>query len=231
MNYSDNSMNTFSHQRGITLVELMVALVVSLILLAGVIQIFSSNQATYRLQEALSRLQENGRFAIEHLQKDIRIAGFPGNAFAGNAIQGCDRETEACANGNAGDTITVSYQSAVDCLEQATPAGTAVNTYYIQNANLMCLGNGSVTPQLLVEGIEGMQILYGEDLDNDADANHYVVASFPGPPMLNMNNVTSVRVTLVARTIEDNVASAVNNGDKRIRHTFTTTATLRNKAG
>lgn len=62
-------------QAGLSLVELMVALVLGLILSAGIIQLFVGSKQTYRFEEALSRLQENGRFAIETLNRDVRMAG------------------------------------------------------------------------------------------------------------------------------------------------------------
>ncbi|MFC1665831.1 PilW family protein, partial [Pseudomonadota bacterium] len=49
--------------KGFTLIELMVAMVIGLFLLAGLIQIFFAGKQTYRLGDGLSRLQENGRFA------------------------------------------------------------------------------------------------------------------------------------------------------------------------
>lgn len=64
--------------RGLTLVEIMIALVLSLLLSAGAIQIYLSNKTSYETSEALSRIQENGRFAIEFLTKEIRMAGFVG---------------------------------------------------------------------------------------------------------------------------------------------------------
>ena len=67
-------------QRGITLVELMIAVTLSIVITAGVIQIFISNKRTYQVQEAVSRLQENGRFATEFLADDIRMVGFMGCA-------------------------------------------------------------------------------------------------------------------------------------------------------
>lgn len=67
-------------QNGVTLVELMVALVITLILSAGVIQIFLSSSQSYRLHEAVSRIQENARFAIWELQREVRMAGFVGCA-------------------------------------------------------------------------------------------------------------------------------------------------------
>lgn len=65
-------------QRGLTIVELMVAALISLILLAGIVQVFVANRQTYRLHEALSRVQENGRFANEFLTLDIRQTGYMG---------------------------------------------------------------------------------------------------------------------------------------------------------
>jgi type IV pilus assembly protein PilW len=65
-------------QQGFTVVELLVAATIGLILLAGVIQIFVANRQTYTLQEASAYVQESGRFAMEFLSKDVRMAGFMG---------------------------------------------------------------------------------------------------------------------------------------------------------
>ncbi len=62
-------------QAGLSLVELLVALALGLMLTAGIIQLFVGSKQTYRFEEALSRLQENGRFAIETLNRDVRMAG------------------------------------------------------------------------------------------------------------------------------------------------------------
>ena len=58
-------------QNGISIVEIMVSIAISLILLAGVMQIMLTNKQTYRVQEAFARLQENGRFAMDFLAKDM----------------------------------------------------------------------------------------------------------------------------------------------------------------
>lgn len=63
---------------GLSLVELMVAMVISLILLIGVIQIFVGTSTTNRAQEGLSRVQENARFGIDSVSRDLRMAGFTG---------------------------------------------------------------------------------------------------------------------------------------------------------
>lgn len=65
-----------SRQRGANLVELMIVLVLGLVITAGIYQLFSSNQRTYRLQNAISEVQENGRFLLDVFQRDLRHAGF-----------------------------------------------------------------------------------------------------------------------------------------------------------
>lgn len=67
-------------QRGIGLVELMIAVTLSLVLSGAVIQVFIASKNSYRMQDAVSGLQENGRFAISYLSQDIRMAGFIGCA-------------------------------------------------------------------------------------------------------------------------------------------------------
>lgn len=64
------------YQCGLTLVEILVALVISAFLLAGVIQLFLGSKQTYRSHDGLSRIQENGRFALEAMSRDIRAAGY-----------------------------------------------------------------------------------------------------------------------------------------------------------
>lgn len=67
-----------SRQKGLTLIELMIAVVLGLLLVTGVIKIFTGNNQTYRVTEAHSRLQDNARFALDILSKDVRSAGFSG---------------------------------------------------------------------------------------------------------------------------------------------------------
>ena len=69
---------SFQRQRGLSLVELMVAMALSLLLMLGVIQIFLSSKQTYSTNSALSRVQESGRFAMDFLAQDIRNTGYKG---------------------------------------------------------------------------------------------------------------------------------------------------------
>lgn len=65
-----------SSMRGFTLIELMVAMVLSLFLVGGVILMYASSKAAYLDSNQLSRLQENIRFASDYMVRDIRNAGF-----------------------------------------------------------------------------------------------------------------------------------------------------------
>jgi type IV pilus assembly protein PilW len=78
MKLADKQPNAQHRQQGLTLVEIMVAVALSVILLTGVIQIFVGSKATYRLQDNIARLQENGRFALDFLTRDVRMAGYRG---------------------------------------------------------------------------------------------------------------------------------------------------------
>lgn len=62
-------------QRGFTLIELMVALVLGLLVIGAAGSIFLSNRRVYGSTEAINRIQENQRSAFELLARDIREAG------------------------------------------------------------------------------------------------------------------------------------------------------------
>lgn len=64
--------------RGLTLVELMIAMVLGLVVLLGVMGVVSANRQNYRATEALSEIQENARTAFELLARDIRQAADTG---------------------------------------------------------------------------------------------------------------------------------------------------------
>lgn len=67
-----------TRQAGLSLIELMISLVIGLILMLGITQIFIASHAASRLSEGVARAQENGRFALDFLERDIRMAGHTG---------------------------------------------------------------------------------------------------------------------------------------------------------
>lgn len=61
--------------RGVTLIELMIAMAIGMVLLLGVVHILTSNQHTYRMNDNVGRIQENARIALEMMSRDLRSAG------------------------------------------------------------------------------------------------------------------------------------------------------------
>jgi type IV pilus assembly protein PilW len=67
-------------ERGFSIVELLVAVAISLLLLTGVVAIFVSSKTSYETNERFSRIEENGRFALDAIMTDLRASGFVGCA-------------------------------------------------------------------------------------------------------------------------------------------------------
>lgn len=92
-------------QRGLTLTELLVALLLGLLLTAGMIQVFIGNRVSYAFNESLSRIQENGRFSLEHMTFMARMAGYSGclsEVMVHNNLNGPDNFRDDIANGLQG---------------------------------------------------------------------------------------------------------------------------------
>jgi type IV pilus assembly protein PilW len=237
----------------------MVAITIGLLMMAGILQISAASKESSRLQRNMSFVQENIRIATELLGRDIRQAGYFEDDNPADPITALDpfvdlsdptTETGDAITADGGgadnDQITVTYESDVDCLGQDTFAAGeeadnhfAVNHYFIENETLKCDGNGG-PPKPLVEGVESMQILYGENTDGDPrSANRYVPAGEADP-----ENIVSVRIALrfhsrehIRQIVDNNQyalldATAVSPaaGDKRLRREITTTIALRNSA-
>jgi len=220
---------------GFTMVELLVAMVIGLLLMAGVIQVFSSNQQTYRVTENLSRTQENGRYAIGIINKFARRAGNKGNHenlhdvsfpasgpfIADQVISGTDTEFSI-------RYITGDKTNMTDCIGNAIPPVTEVTNRFFLNLatnELRCSVNGALT-QPLVSDIRDMQVLYGMSTDttmlsgenNNVRANCYLpTTNLTNLPVadcasgLNFRQVVSMRVHLLISTPEDNVVSSQAN--------------------
>lgn len=65
-------------QRGLTLVELMIGLIVGMLVIGAVLYVFLGTRLTYKYNDTMGRLQENGRTAIDMIGQDLRMAGFIG---------------------------------------------------------------------------------------------------------------------------------------------------------
>ena len=61
-------------ESGLSLIELMIAMVLGLLVAAGIISVFISTSSSNRVQTQLASLQETGRFAIGHMDGDLSMA-------------------------------------------------------------------------------------------------------------------------------------------------------------
>ncbi len=66
------------NNRGMSMIELMIAMLIGLILLGGAATMFITNKRVYKEQAEMGLLQENARFALELLADNIRMAGYVG---------------------------------------------------------------------------------------------------------------------------------------------------------
>jgi type IV pilus assembly protein PilW len=95
--------------------------------------------------------------------------------------------------------------------------------------------DGQPQPEEMVEGVEGMALLFGEDTDGDKAANRYVAAD----TVATWSNVVSIKAQLLLATVRDNVAVApqpYNFGgvdytptDRRVRSVQSAVITVRNR--
>ena len=67
-------MSASLRERGLTLVEMMVALAIGTFLMAGTLTVFAKTRDLYRTNEAAARLQENARYAMSTIEADLRLA-------------------------------------------------------------------------------------------------------------------------------------------------------------
>ncbi|NOQ77115.1 MAG: prepilin-type N-terminal cleavage/methylation domain-containing protein [Methylococcaceae bacterium] len=100
-------------QQGFTLIEIMVALIIGIFLTVGVSQIFLNTKRTNRMQENLSRMQENARFAMNYITEDIRKADYWG----GDCVEGMITSTASnLKNGDSADKYKFDASTAKDAV-------------------------------------------------------------------------------------------------------------------
>ena len=65
-------------QAGVGLAEVTIALLLSLLTVGVIIQVLLGNHKTYLTGEAIARVQEDSRFAVNLLQQELRMVGYQG---------------------------------------------------------------------------------------------------------------------------------------------------------
>jgi type IV pilus assembly protein PilW len=198
-------------QSGIGLVEFMVALALSLMMTLAITTLFLASSRVYATQGEVSRLQEIERSAVDMLTTALRMSGYSDplsslntdtvDAFVGTNDDGHNRsDSFAVRFGGGSDASGLADGSIYRCIGSALDAETmAEERYYIAldattgEPGLYCFdGTNRI---LLVDGVESMQLLYGEDLSGDLSADRYV----PMQSVSAATRIVSVVVSLVIR--------------------------------
>lgn len=157
-------------QRGFSLVELMVAMVLSLFLVGGVILMYTSGKAAIDDGQRLARLQENMRFAVEFMVRDIRQTGYL-------------RETNFAIV--TADQLEIFYDAEPppgaddptprDCTGAEPTSGTIVrNVYTLSGGALRC------NSQALVDGVSSLQFAEIRDSEDNLIGVEVTLGFDPG---------------------------------------------------
>jgi len=83
-----NRPDPAERQRGVTLIELMVALVIGSFLIIGAVQVYVQSRSAYIVNENIARVQENGEFAFDIMEPDLRMASYWGLLSRPDLIEG-----------------------------------------------------------------------------------------------------------------------------------------------
>jgi type IV pilus assembly protein PilW len=160
-------MTLNNNQRGFSLVELMITLTIGLMISGALIQVMLGNNVTERLNQAVSSVQESGRFIITRLRNDLLMTGRYDNlspalnrdvdvAVEAAVVQNnpvplvgdfiSDGSLGALEGSNgASDTLVVSAQARTDCRGYklgyaADEEFFVVNQYFVSGTSLQCRG-------------------------------------------------------------------------------------------
>jgi prepilin-type N-terminal cleavage/methylation domain-containing protein len=135
-------------EQGVTLIELLIAMVIAALLVAAMYSFFLTQQRTYAVQDNVAEMQQNGRMALLTLVRNIRMAGY-------GAPAGC---TLAPVNNTTGsDGIYVSDHSVIEMLPDS-------EIFYAELTSNVSAGAGAIT-------------VTKTNIDNDTNNHHDFAAN------------------------------------------------------
>ena len=212
---NSNHSSIRKNQAGFTIVELLIAGLLGLVLIAGIIQLFVGSNRNYSLQNELANIQEDGRFAMIFLEEEIQKGGWV-DSFDVDVQPAIDI---SLSEDSTTDKVAVSYKMQIDGVANRDCNGTVVgdgvitNTFFVGGTSgeeFMCQGNGGGVAQPLINGVKNFQVLYGVEtngLCSDGAVNQYMTKDQIVAAGGNMT-VVSVRVALLIASDEGVLSSA-----------------------
>lgn len=173
-----------SKQRGLTLVELMVASALGITVIGGMYSLFTVNKESVRALTNISQAQEKANFALEVMAEDVQMAGWPGVFDPSATDPFGDRRNGTYlqfTETTKYDTFVVSRlgrmavpgatdpllaQNELDCVgNPIVPGQPLVHRYFVNAATkeLICQSLPSGQMQTLIGNVEGFKVMYGID--------------------------------------------------------------------
>src|SRR5258705_10712212 len=84
-------------QRGLSLIELLVAMAIGAVLIFGATQVYVNSRTAYGVNENIARLQETARYAMAVIEPDVRMSNFWGLLKGAGAIAQQALQTQPAA--------------------------------------------------------------------------------------------------------------------------------------
>lgn len=75
------------HMHGLGLIELMIAVTIGLVLIAGALSVFVNSRQTYRTNQEFARMMESGNYALDQISQSVRLAGYWGKYNTGDQVR------------------------------------------------------------------------------------------------------------------------------------------------
>ena len=192
-------MTACKQQRGFGVVEIMIALTISLVLMTGVFQFFISGRLAYSMTEGLSRMQESGRFAMDLLTKDIRMAGFIPCQTTTNLVNTLNGGTTSEWLDFFGDAL-LGFEGGVSTFPAAFPAvGTNPGDRVDNTDAIIILRGGSETYKVVSHNSNSAQFKLNQ-LHNLKNNDVLLICDNANAAIFQVTNVNSNNVTVVHNT-------------------------------
>jgi len=97
-------MNVLRNREGFTLLELLIAMVLSVIIMAAIYSTYYSQQKSYLVQEQLAAMEQNLRAAMFYMERGIRMAGCDPTRKAGAGITDANATSISFTEDTDGDS-------------------------------------------------------------------------------------------------------------------------------
>ena len=195
---------SITDKKGITLIELLVALVISGIIIGGIYRLFVTQTKAYTIQDQVVEVQQNIRSGMEFLLRDLRMTGFDDDNNPMITFKyPPDLNQDVYILGDDSITVNYEYYDKTSLQYQKHTVAYWRDDSDINNRKLirqLTINDIAGTQETVLENVEappGIPLFtYGIDTDNPPDGvvNNWVLAGAVGA-----SKVVAIRVRLTAR--------------------------------